>query len=190
MHPAGHQVVSGPLGGALNQSGGLNLKEALLRKKCPGQGGHPASGHEISLDIRPAQVQVAVFEPQLLLGLAVLLDGEGRRGGLGEDAQILCTHLDGACGQVFIYPAGTGLHPSLHSDNKLASELLSLGEALLAAVALLKDNLEDSGPVAQVHENDSSLVSALLNPPHDGDVLADIRGGYLRASMGSLHSGH
>ena len=190
MHAAGHQIVPGSLWGALDQGGRLDLQETLVGQECPGQGGNTASHHHVALQIRAAQIQETVFEAQLLLGLAVLLDGERRSLGLGEHAHGLGAHLNGAGGQIRVHRAGARLHPARHRDHELAAQLLRLGEVLSAAVALLKYNLQNAGTVPQIHKNDPALISALLNPSHHSHVLTDVGGGHLCTSVGPLDPNH
>ena len=186
MHAAGHQIIPGSLRRTLNQGRCLNLKESLRCQKCPGKGSHLASNHKIFLDIRSSQIQETVLQAQLFLCLAVLLNGEGRCLGLGKNAHGVSPDLNGACGQVGIYRAGAGLHPSCNGNYKLAPQLFRLCEVLCAAVIFLKYNLKDAGAVPQIHKDDAALVPALLNPSHDGHFLTDMGSGHFRTSMGTL----
>ena len=62
MHTARYQIVSGSLGGALNQDGGLDLQESLVCQEFPNLGCHLAPQHQVALQVRTAQIQVTVFQ--------------------------------------------------------------------------------------------------------------------------------
>ena len=121
MHTAGNQVISCAFRGALDQSRSLDLKEALFCQKCSCESCHAAAGNQIVLDIRPSQIQETVFQTQLFLCLALLLNREWRCLRLSQDPQGLCTDFNGSCSQIFIYSAGTGLYAAFHCHYKLAS---------------------------------------------------------------------
>ena len=186
MHTAGYQIIPGPLRRTLNQGGSLNLKESLRCQKSSGQGRHPAPNHKIFLDIRSSQIQETVFQTQFFLCLAVFLNGEGRCLGLGKNAHGIGPDFYGARGQIGIYRAGAGLHPSCNGNYELAPQFFRLCEALCAAVTFLKYNLKDAGAVPQIHKDDAALIPVLLNPSHNGHFLTDVGSGHFRTSMGTL----
>ena len=183
VDPGGHQVVPGPFGGGLGEDGGFNLQKALLVEVVPAdlhdlvaQGDHP-------LHIRPAEVQVAVLQPDGVLHVGVLHDLEGRGGGLGQQAQLGDLHLDVAGGQVGVL--GLPLpHQALGGDDILPSE----GGRLLKKIpggAVVKGQLEQAGAVPQVHEDQAAQVALALDPAADGNLLADVGRGEGAAVAGA-----
>ena len=174
VHAAGYQIVSGAFGRGLAKDGGLNLKEALSRHKLSHVLDHLASEDQSSLHIGTAKVQASVLEAQVLLGIAVLHDVEGRRLGFGEDPGLFDSDLDGACCQIRINSLSLA-YSSGGCNYEFRSHLLSLGKILRAAVCLLIDQLQDTASVAQVHKDQSAFISLLGHPSHNGDGLANVR---------------
>ena len=61
MNTAGNQIIPCSLRRTLNKRGGLDLKESFLCQKLPGENRNSASEHHVSLNVRPSQIQEAVF---------------------------------------------------------------------------------------------------------------------------------
>ena len=78
MDSGGHQIISRAFRSALAQHGRLDLQESFVREEFSGKHCHFALQHDISLKIRPSQIQITVFQTDLVFCLAVLLNGEGR----------------------------------------------------------------------------------------------------------------
>ena len=64
--------------------------------------GHLVAQHDVLLHTGPPKVQIPVLEPDLLGGVQVVLDVDGRRLGNAEDFQLLGPHLIAAGGHVFV----------------------------------------------------------------------------------------
>ena len=190
MDTAGDQIVTGALRGALDQGRSLDLKETVLRKECAGLGRNFGTGHDVPLDIRSAEIQETVLQAEFFPGLGILLDREGRRLGLGEDAQLIRADLQFSCCQLLVRSAFALLQGADHCDAVFAAEGCCLCEHLRSALSFLKSDLQDARAVAEIRENDSALVAASLDPAHDGDDGTDLCIEYFRAAVGPLQALH
>ena len=65
-----HEEFAGALGRALEQDRRLDFQEALLVHEHARGGGHLAAHAQVAGHLRPAQIEVAILEPQLLVHLA------------------------------------------------------------------------------------------------------------------------
>src|SRR5437764_1339198 len=71
-HPARHQVVARPLRRRAAEQGRLDLQEAALAQVVADDLAELVAHHQRALDRRPAQVEVAVLHPQVLVGQLLL----------------------------------------------------------------------------------------------------------------------
>ena len=97
LEPARDDEVAGALGRALDQGRRLDLDEPVRVVDLADRLDHPAAEHQAPLHRLPADVEVAVLEPQALVDGGVgLVDVEGRRLGLGQDLDVGRLELDRA----------------------------------------------------------------------------------------------
>ncbi len=73
MNTAGHQVIAGPFGGALNQDWGLYFNKPPGIEKITDEFHHPVTEEQVLLHSGPAEVKIAVTEAQALLYFNVLI---------------------------------------------------------------------------------------------------------------------
>lgn len=76
---AGDEVIPGPLGRGGGEDGGLQLKEAQLGHLAAQVGNDLRTQHDVVVNLAVAQIEEAVFQPHLLLGLGGGGDFEGQR---------------------------------------------------------------------------------------------------------------
>ena len=76
---AGDEVIPGPLGRGGGEDGGLQLKEAHLGHLAAQVGNDLRTQHDVVVNLAVAQIEEAVFQPHLLLGLGGGGDFEGQR---------------------------------------------------------------------------------------------------------------
>ena len=172
MYPAWHKVIPRPLRRTFIQRRRLNLQKSLTGKKLPHLRCHFTPQHEIPLQVGAAQIQIAVFETEIIFCFGIFLDREWRRLGFGQDPDLFCHDLNLSGLQIFVYSAGTPRHLTGDSSHKLAAQLCRFGKAFASHRTLFKDQLDDTGAVPQIHKNDASLIPALLHPAHDGYSLS------------------
>ena len=170
MDTAGHQIVPGPLGGGLGEDGGLDLQKAVLVEVVPGDLGDLVTGGDGLLHLRSAQVQIAVFQAQHIVGLGVLHDLKGRGVRLGQQTQLGDIDLDVAGGDLIglgltlPHQAGGGYHILRAQGGGLVKDVLGS--------AVVKGQLDQAGAVPQVHKDQTAQVPLPLDPAAQGDGLA------------------
>jgi hypothetical protein len=107
---AGDEEVAGPLGGRAREHRRLELHEIELAERAPHVLGHAVAEQQgVALAIAP-QVEVAVAHPHELVDLAVLVDRERRRVGVGELVGRGDVELDLACGHLRVDVLGLAGH--------------------------------------------------------------------------------
>ena len=166
--PGGHEEVAGALGGRAGQGGGFHVDEAGGVHGRP-QGRHqPGANLEVLRHLRPAQVEVAVAQPEVLVDLDALVEREGRRLGLVEDLEAGGGDLHLTGGQVGIDRAlGPGAHRALHPDHVLRPEPVGLGAA---GGGRVEHDLDETFPVAQVDEDNPAMIPTVGHPAAQGDL--------------------
>ena len=121
-----------------------------------------------------AQIQIAVSQTQSFIGLHVIGDvkGRGQRG--VENLDPVYHHLHCAGGHGWIFRAGgPSGHRPFHLDHPLGphlvGQLVSLGGQLR-----IEHNLNHTGAVPQVDEDDPAVVPAAAHPAGQGLLGVDL----------------
>ena len=143
--------------------------------------------HEQRLHAGPAQVQVAVLQPEVLghrfrlpggpPGHHRLLgDGEGQPLGPCQDDQVRGQDLDLPGGQGRVLGLRLALHdlaPQGHAElvAQAAGPYADLGRGAVRP----EDHLYDAATVAQVHENHLAVVAQRIHPAGQLHLPADVR---------------
>ena len=151
------------------------------------QGGHHlAAQDDVGLDLRVAQVQVAVLEAGGLVGLPAAVDGEGELvvAAAAQDLDLGGDHLDVAGGELGILGIPLPYH-ALHREGGLLVDgfdplhhILGLDHHLGGAVEVPED---DEGQV-------SSHLPDVFHPADDLHLLSHVLHAELVAGMGAgLH---
>ena len=126
---AGDEEVAGAFGRAPAQDRRLDLEEAEARHRVAHQLRHLVAEDEDLLHRRPTEVEVAILEPEFLVGLAAAVDLEGRGGRGVEDLELGGPDLDGAgleLGVLLAREPGGDDPPD--ADDVLVAEFLGLLE--------------------------------------------------------------
>ena len=120
--------------------------------------------NQILLHFRTAQVQITVFQAQVLVRVDVILNIKRRCFSGIEYFQIGSNHFDLAGGQIRIYGSSiTQTHFACYFDNVLAADSFSSSKAI-AGIVRVNDNLHDTAAVTQIDENQPAVVAAFGNP--------------------------
>jgi hypothetical protein len=145
--------------------------------------------NQILLQLRPAQIELAMLEPELFGGKFLALAardwncGSFRRSDnakfSGPDFDITgfhfrIPHLDGACRDV-----------TLDYDHSLETELSRSFDYRLGSGPRIEGDLNDSGAIAQIEEDDPAEVAGPVHPSAKLDAGTDVRGSQLTSQMGS-----
>jgi len=146
--------------------------------------------HEVALHLRPAQVEEAVLEADLLADLGVGVDLEGWRLGLVEHGQGADEDLDFPAGQVEVAVLlAARAHCPGDLDDPFRAQAVGLLLDLRRADVGVEDHLGQAVAVAQVDEDDAAMVAVVLHPAAERDRLSEVRGPKLATGMGASHGG-
>ena len=184
LDAAGDQEVAGALGRRLEERGGLDLHEqAVVQRLAQGErevGTHLEVGHHLGA----ADIEVAVAQADVLAGLDVVLDLEGRGLRGVEDLDMRDQDLDLARRELGIGLAlGTLAHHAGDLDGPLGANGLGGVERRAAGVLGVEGDLGHAVAVAQVDEDETAVVAAAPHPTGEGDLLADMLGAQLVAGV-------
>ncbi len=183
VHARGHQVVARAFRRALGEHRRLDVDEAgTVEEATEGHRGLVAQ-HQVLLHLRAPQVDDAVGQAHRL-GEVLLVELERRRGGGVEHLDVVAEDLDLARGQVGVLGAGgTAAHLAAHLQHELVAHRLG-GLEHLGAVGIAH-HLHQALAVAQVDEDDATVVAAAMHPAADGDDLVEVGGGDFSAVVSS-----
>ena len=184
LNPAGHQVVPGPLRGGFDEAGGFDLQKAVLVVVVPGGLDNTVAHHQVALHLPPAQIQVPVFQAQLLLDVGGLGNFKGRGLGPAQDPQVGNVDLHVAVGEVLVHRL-PGPHHALGHQDKLSPGGLGLLPERLGSL-IVKGQLYNTGAVPQVDKDQHPLIPDLLHPSADHHLFAGQGGGGFATVVGAL----
>ena len=188
LHPAGHQIVTGALGGGLHQHGGLDLAEMVVAQEVAGDLADLAAQHQRLVHGRAAQVQIAVLQAQLVLHLHLVPNLKGRGLGGAEHPQLADIQLHIAGGDL----VGLGVplpQGALGDDHILALQAAGLFKHGPVG-AVVEHQLQNAAGVPQVHEDDAALVAALGHRTGHHHLLPGIRQTHFAAVSGAAQVAH
>jgi len=122
VEAAGHNIIPGSLGSALDQNGRLDLHKAALGEELADKAHHVVPQEDVALHALATQVQVAVAKAQRLVDLSVIVDVEHRRLGLAKHLDGVGQDFDLACGHLGVFQARRPLpHAAVHADDELVA---------------------------------------------------------------------
>jgi hypothetical protein len=185
VHARRHEVVARALGRGLGEDGRLHLDEAEVREPVAQREQHAVPHGQRRLRAFPAQVEVAVLQPELLGDAARRVrrrELEGRRLRRREHLQRACEHLHLAGPALAVgLPRRPRPHDALHADHRLGLERARLG-AQRRRHRVVEGHLRDAVFVSQIHEDEGAAeLAAGVHPARERDALADVRAAQLAA---------
>ena len=171
LRAARHQIVARALGCRLRQDRRLDVDEAVLVHELAQRARDGVPQPQVLQHRLAAQIEITVFEAQLLAdGLVVM---ERRRLRFREHRELLREHLDLAAREVRVdCPLGARTHASLDREDELGAQPLGLLEHL-GAIGI-EDDLQQALAIAQVDEDDATVIAAPVYPPGNRDCPADL----------------
>ena len=181
VEPRRDRELPRPLGGGRPQQRRLDFGEALAVHGRREGGVDPGPEAQVALHARPPEVDVAVLQPDGLVGLVAVVDGERRRLGLVED-------LDGAVADLDLARADAGVDGAFGPGADGAGD----GDDPLGAHVggVVDDALNDAGVVPQVHEGEMlAVLPAPGHPAADGHGLAHVGRAQDAAEVGAQRRG-
>ena len=96
IDPAGNQIVARAFRRAFGQHRRFDFDEVATVKEVAHRLGDAVAQYQIVLHFRPAQVQIAIFQPNGLIDVHIVLNIERRCLGRIEDADLFAAHFDRA----------------------------------------------------------------------------------------------
>ena len=181
----GHQEVAGALGGRLEQRRGLHLHEGAVVQRLADGKGEVRAQLEVGHHGRTTDVEIAVAQAQVLAGLDMVLDLEGRRLGAVEDLDLGDENLDLTRGEVVVGLALDAMaHLALDQHGPLGTDRLGRGKGLCIAEVGVKEDLGQALAVAKVDEDEAAEVATTPHPTRKRDLLADVLCAQLSAGVG------
>ena len=186
-HPARHQVVAGAFGGGAGEDRRFHLDEAALLKELADRSGGLVAEPQVAIHALPAQIQIAMPQPQLFAGVLLVVhrhgEGEVALHGIehGDGAR---QHLEVAGGQAFIDRIGRPLpQRALHLQHRFVAQVaggfehrrkgLARPRVVAGQLGIHRD-LHGATAVAQVDEDHAAVVAAPVDPAAELDGLADL----------------
>ncbi len=171
---AGYQVIAGTLGRGLGEHRRLDVDEAgVVEEAAEGACRLVAQLHD-ALHVGAAQVDDAVGQAHRLAQI-VVVDLERRRGRGVEHLELVRQHLDLAGDQVGVLGAGrAAAHLAGDAQAELVAHALGGGKGLGAV--RVADHLHQALAVAQVDEDDATVVAAAVGPAEQGHGLVEVGG--------------
>ena len=188
LHPAGHQVIPRALRGALHQHGGLDLAEVIFAEIVAHKLADFAAHHQGLVHAGAAQVQVAVFQAQLVLHLYLVPNFKGRGLRARQHPQLGHIQLHRAGGDL----VGLGValaQQALGNGHVFAFQRPRLAEHLRVG-GIVEHQLQNAGGIAQIGKNDTALVAAFGDGPRHHHLLARIGQAHFAAIMGAAQVAH
>ena len=180
-----HEEVARALGRGLEERRGLHLEELAVVQRLAQREGEVGAHLEVGRHARAAQVEVAVAQADVLGGVHVVLDLEGRRLGGVEDLDLVDEDLDLAGRELgVVHALGTLAHDAGDLDRPLGADGLGRMERLAAGVLRVKGDLRHAVAVAQVDEDEAAVVATVPDPAGQRDRLADVLAAQLAAGVG------
>ena len=153
--------------------------------------GQIAAELEVGRHLGAADIEVAVAQADVLGGVHVVLDLEGRGLGGVQDLELGDQHLDVAGGELLVVLAlGALAHDAGDLDGPLGADILGGVERGAAGVLGVERDLRHARAVAQVDEDEAAVVAAVPDPAGQRDGLADVLGAELAAGVGVHREGH
>src|ERR1700730_12010386 len=173
LQPAGNEEVASALGCAPDQHWSLDLEKALGVEEVADRFGHPVPELQVPGHPRPAQVQVAIAKPHLLVDRAVFVDGERWRQRAVEDRHGTRVDLDLTRRQLLVFgPWWAPLDGALYVDHRFRSELTP--DRVGLRVGGVELHLDDSTAIPQIDKDQATEVPPPVDPAVDVDVASNL----------------
>jgi hypothetical protein len=165
VDPARHQIVARSFGRALDEDRRLNLKEPLPVQEIAYALHQTVPQKQVRLQTRPPQIEIPVFQHQVLVDLHIFVDVERRRWTVVQYLSAGDHHLNGS-GLDLRVLGSDGAGHNLSGDTQHILGTKCMDDLIPAGGALrVEDNLDDACTVTEVDEHQSTVVAPPVYPP-------------------------
>ena len=181
MNPAGHQKVPGAFRRAAHEHGGFDFDKPIFIKIVAGDLGDLVAHEDIFLQIRPPQVEIPVFQPQILFHVGMFHNFKRRRFGFIQNPQFGHINFHIAGGNLigfsvpFPYDTAGGQHKFRPARSGFA-ENFGIG-------GIVKRQLHNARAVAQINKDQTAQIPLALYPTKHRFFLSDMFHAKLSAIM-------
>ena len=186
VHPRGHQKVARALRRGFDQHGGLQLDKPVLVKIVAGDLRDAVAHQDVVLQIRPPQIQIAVFQPDRLGGGGMFHDLKRRGFRFVQNPQLLHRDLHIAGGDGIVFRRADP-HPAARRQHILTAHRKRFVKHR-AIGGFVKCQLHNAAAVAQVHKNQLTQVALALYPAANRHFRALVGGAQIAAIMRAFQS--
>ena len=148
----------------------LDVDESRLVQEVPDRPRHAVPQGQVRQHLLAPQVQVTIGEPQLFVGVFVVM--ERRRRGIVERRERFREHLDLAGGHVRVRRAFRPRpHLAGYREHVFAADTLGLREDLRPV--RVEHHLQQALAIAQVDKNHAAVVAPPVHPARDCNLKPD-----------------
>ena len=164
MNATRYQIIPRPLGGASSEHGGFNFQELTFVEIVTCRFGQLMTQNQRLLNCGAAQVDKAIFQPQLFIGKIRL--GRKERRGLAfiQDIQLAAFHVNLTRSQLQILHIG---RPSRHFTSDRNHILVSqrARNRMHFRIGRAENDLCHAVAISEIDKDESSKVAIGINPP-------------------------
>ena len=175
LHPAGNHIIPRAFRSRFDQHRRLDFQKSLLIQIIADELDRLVAQNEVPLKPRPPKIQIPVFQSRRFVGfIAVVVNRHRHRLGRIQNGDRLRQDFNFAARQIGIRgPFGPWPHRSRDLEDIFAPGLFR--NAVGFAHTRIRRHLDQAGPVAQIDENQTSVISSALQPARKIHRFADIR---------------
>ena len=160
------------------------FQESPVREIVANPSHHIVPEDDVPLERLPAEVQVAVAEPNVFRCRAGFVERERRRLAGVQNGHGVGLDLDAAGRKLRIFASRrTPKHRSLHEDHELGADLPRPLHRLRVQLLGPEDDLRETVAIAQIQEENTSVVADAVGPAHQADVRAGLLGAQVAAAV-------
>ena len=173
VEPARDDEVPGTLGGRLVEQGCLNVEVAGRFHLPADDPHHLPSEADGALELLAPEIQPAIAKSEGLVDV-LLVELEGERGRARHDPERRDLDLDGSGREVGIdRVGGAGRDLALRLEDELVADLLCELRGL-RSVLRVDHELCDAAAVAQVDENEATVIASASDPSGKGGARSNV----------------
>ena len=190
VHTGRHEVVTCAFRSGLAKARSFNVFKTVCIEKVVHGLEETALEEELLLNPRTAKIQVTVLQAKVVVFLAFfvrVVDGERRSEGGVQNFKLICLDFNFTGSELVVGIAFfTGIYLTSHVNDVFITELFRCLQNF-GIVIRVENDLRFAKLVAEVNEDDSTVVAAAIHPTGECYSLANIFLAKLAAVMCAFH---
>ena len=164
VYTAGNQIVACAFRSGFGEHRGFDFKEVTGIQVIAHQFGYFMTENDVTLHFRTTEIQVTIFQAQVFIGVDVVLNVERRSFSSIQYFDFFCHYFDSTGSNVSVNSCFVAeSHFTGNFDYVFVADVFCNFEASTCSVRV-SYNLYDTATVAQVNENQSTMVTAFCYP--------------------------